>query len=114
MTGLNISSDVRSRDAHLRQSTLSSRSLQATATGRNAPHLPFAIPAGIGSVGWKGDLRPPSPDRGLLSRSAHYNGARKGDQTASAMITLVGPANGRRSSLRQPVCPSHPSAASSP
>ena len=33
---------------------------------------------------------------------------------ASAMITLPGPASGRRSSLRQPVCASHSSASSSP
>jgi hypothetical protein len=26
------------------------------AMGKDAPHLPFAIPAGIGSVGWIADL----------------------------------------------------------
>src|SRR6516165_4190440 len=36
---------------------LSGHSWHATATGRNAPHLPFAIPAGIGSLGWITDLR---------------------------------------------------------
>lgn len=49
--------------------------------------------------------RPEGIPRSL--RSPQWRGC---DQTASAMITLAGPANGRRSSLRQPVCPSHTSA----
>jgi len=38
-------------------STLSGRSAHYTAAAGYAPHLPFAISAGIGSIGWTPDIR---------------------------------------------------------
>ena len=49
----------------------------------------------------------------LVDRGGIGHGERSA-QAASAMITLAGPASGRRSSLRQPVCASQESASSSP
>src|SRR5215469_14303915 len=39
------------------------RSALAAGTGAPAPHLPFAIPVGSGSVGWEAVIRAPPRDR---------------------------------------------------
>jgi hypothetical protein len=40
------------------ESALCSQWLTTRPMGEDAPHLPFAISAGIGSVGWRADLSP--------------------------------------------------------
>ena len=56
-------------------SSHSSRSASTAGTGLHAPHLPFAIPARISSIGWKGVLRLDRSERGSRQGAAIRAGA---------------------------------------
>jgi hypothetical protein len=57
--------------------------------GEDAPQLPFAIPAGIGSIGWIPDLRrdPLGPQGSAESSQLHNNFHRNWSSPAGATTT---------------------------